>query len=66
MNYLMVACASGCVTHFPASPAALGVQSSRTAGVSDAETGVTDPGAGEDVHHVIKVLRRDSGRFGCG
>lgn len=66
MNYLMVVCASGCLTTFPASLAALGVHRWRTAGVSDTEMAVTDPGAGEDAYHVIKVLRFDSGIFGSG
>lgn len=66
MNYSMVACASGCLTCFLASPAALGVQSSTTAGVGDAEMGLTDPGAGEDAQHVIKVFRRVGSRFGSG
>lgn len=32
--------------------------------VSDAEMGETGPGAREDAHHVMKVLRRVSGGFG--
>ncbi|KAK4825289.1 hypothetical protein QYF61_026134 [Mycteria americana] len=66
MNYLMVAYASECLIRVLASPAALGVQSSTTAAVSDAEMGLTDPGAGEDADHVIKVLRRVSSGFGSG
>lgn len=51
---------------FPASPAALRVQSSATAGMSDAEMGLTEPGAGGDAHCVLEVLRRLSSRFGSG
>lgn len=59
----MVACASGCLTPSqpPRQPSGF-----RAAGMSDAEMGLTEPGAGGDSHCVIEVLRRLSSRFGSG